>query len=107
MSLPMTNFRNIFQINRVIFSRYFFVFLLLSGFNFRASAQWPGADSIKSKLYVKEGIASYYANRFHGRITTNGERYNKNKYTAAHRTLRFGTLVKVTNLRNKKWVIVR
>lgn len=73
---------------------------------FQVQAQWA-ADSVKSKLYVREGVASYYANRFHGRKTTSGERYHKNKLTAAHRTLPFNTLVKVTNLRNKKWVIVR
>ncbi len=69
-------------------------------------AQWQ-ADSVVSKLYVKEGVASYYANKFHGRKTTSGEKYHKNKFTAAHRTLPFGTKVKVTNLKNKKWVIVR
>lgn len=71
-----------------------------------ALAQWE-ADSVVSKLYVKEGIASYYSSRLHGRRTTSGDRYHKWRYTAAHRTLPFGTKVKVTNLRNKKWIIVR
>jgi rare lipoprotein A len=53
------------------------------------------------------GHATYYANKFHGRKTTSGERYNKNKYTAAHRTLPFGTLVKVTNMNTGTWVVVR
>lgn len=59
------------------------------------------------KLYVKVGVASYYGGNFHGRKTASGELYNKHKLTAAHRTLPFGTLVKVTNIRNGKWVIVR
>ena len=60
-----------------------------------------------TKLYSKEGVASFYANKFHGKRTANGDRYHKNKLTAAHRTLPFGTLVKVTSLKNGKWVIVR
>lgn len=84
-------------------------YLLICCFLFsasRVSAQWQ-ADSVKSGLYVKVGLASYYANKFHGRRTTSGEKYHKNKFTAAHRTLPFGTKVKVTSLKNKKWVIVR
>jgi rare lipoprotein A len=81
--------------------------LVLCCLGLSAQAQWPEADSVKSKLYVKEGVASYYANKLHGNRTTSGERYHKNRLTAAHRTLPFGTLVKVTNLKNKRWVIVR
>jgi rare lipoprotein A len=54
-----------------------------------------------------EGIASYYGDGFHGRKTSSGEVFDKNDYTAAHRTLPFGTLVAVTNLDNGKRVIVR
>ncbi len=57
--------------------------------------------------YTETGWASYYSDKFHGRYTASGERYNKNALTAAHRTLAFGTKVKVTNLRNGKSVIVR
>lgn len=53
------------------------------------------------------GKASWYGPGFHGRLTANGERYNQNAMTAAHRYLRFGTKVKVTNLRNGRSVIVR
>jgi rare lipoprotein A len=59
------------------------------------------------KRYIKTGIASYYGGSFHGRKTASGEVYNKFKLTAAHRTLPFGTLVKVTNLRTGQWVVVR
>lgn len=53
------------------------------------------------------GIASYYGRRFHGRRTANGERFNMNALTAAHRTLPFGSLVEVTNPRNGRSVVVR
>ncbi len=57
--------------------------------------------------YVEEGLASYYAEDFHGRNTSSGEKYDMNEMTAAHRTLPFGTMVKVTNLETGKYVIVR
>lgn len=56
---------------------------------------------------VFTGKASYYGDKFHGRNTASGEVFDMNKYTAAHRTLMFGTLIKVTNLWNKKSVVVR
>jgi rare lipoprotein A len=58
-------------------------------------------------LYVKEGIASFYARKFHGRKTANGDKFHVDSLTAAHKTLPFGTFVRVTNLRNQKSVIVR
>lgn len=54
-----------------------------------------------------EGIASYYADDFNGKKTANGETYNMYKMTAAHRSLPFNTKVKVTNLDNKRSIIVR
>lgn len=53
------------------------------------------------------GIASYYGARFHGRQTANGERFNMHALTAAHKTLPFGTKVKVTNPDNGRSVVVR
>ena len=53
------------------------------------------------------GRASWYGPGFHGRLTANGERYNQNAMTAAHKHLRFGTKVRVTNLNNGRSVIVR
>ncbi|WP_231638892.1 septal ring lytic transglycosylase RlpA family protein [Aurantiacibacter marinus] len=53
------------------------------------------------------GVASYYGRRFHGRRTANGERFNMNEMTAAHRTLPFGSRVRVTNTSNGQSVIVR
>ena len=53
------------------------------------------------------GIASYYGKAFAGRPTASGERFNPQHLTAAHRTLPFGSKVRVTNPNNGKWVVVR
>ncbi|RKS99298.1 septal ring lytic transglycosylase RlpA family protein [Flavobacterium sp. 123] len=58
------------------------------------------------KKYKKNAHASYYANKFNGKRTTSGKRFDNNKYTAAHKKLPFGTKVKVTNEANGKSVIV-
>ena len=56
----------------------------------------------------KSGVtASFYADKFHGRKTASGEKFNMYDYTAAHKTLPFGTVLKVTNLANGKSVNVR
>lgn len=55
----------------------------------------------------EEGIASYYGDEFNGRKTSNGEVFDMNKLTAAHKALPFNSVVKVTNLDNGKSVIVR
>jgi len=60
--------------------------------------------TISAPANAQEGMASYYKS---GRRTANGERFNPNGYTAAHRSLKFGTKVRVTNLRNGRSVIVR
>jgi rare lipoprotein A len=57
--------------------------------------------------YVETGKASFYADLLHGRLTANGERYDKNAMTAAHRSLPFGTRITVTNLTNGKQVTLR
>ena len=54
-----------------------------------------------------QGRASWYGPGFHGRKTASGERFNMNAYTAAHRSLPFGTKVRVTNKRNGRSVVVR
>ena len=51
--------------------------------------------------------ASWYGPRFHGRLTANGEIYDQNAFTAAHKSLPFGTLLRLTNKKNNKSVIVR
>jgi rare lipoprotein A len=58
------------------------------------------------KMYKRSAEASYYADKFNGRKTASGEKFSNSKYTAAHRTLAFGTKVKVTNLANNESVVV-
>jgi len=60
----------------------------------------------KFKLFKKSAHASYYADKFHGRRTASGRLYNKTKLTAAHKSLPFGTVVRVTNEDNGKSVVV-
>lgn len=64
------------------------------------------SDSTANQLEF-EGNASYYGDEFQGRMTTNGEIFNQNYFTAAHRTLPFGTFLLVKNLRNNSSVVVR
>lgn len=61
----------------------------------------------KKKETGARGIASYYADKFNGQLTANGEVFSNSEMTAAHNTLPLGTYVKVTNLRNGRSVIVR
>lgn len=56
---------------------------------------------------LESGEASWYGPGFHGNLTANGERYNQNSLTAAHRTLPFDTVVRVRNMDNDKHVDVR
>lgn len=55
----------------------------------------------------EQGQASFYADRYHGRQTASGERHDRNALTAAHRTLPFGTRVRVTRLDNGRETVVR
>jgi rare lipoprotein A len=57
--------------------------------------------------FTQRGLASWYGRKFHGRLTSNGERYNMYGRTAAHKTLPFNTYVRVTNLKNGKKTVVR
>jgi rare lipoprotein A len=66
-----------------------------------------GTKTPKKVSRVQYGTASFYSNKFNGRKTANGEIFSQKKMTAAHNSLPLGTYVKVTNLRNKKTVIVR
>jgi rare lipoprotein A len=57
--------------------------------------------------FTQRGLASWYGRKFHGRLTSNGERYNMYARTAAHKTLPFNTYVQVKNLKNGKKTVVR
>lgn len=78
--------------------QYYQLFLVLIGlflvsFSFQA-------------LFTQTGVASYYAAKFHGRKTSSGKIYHKDSLSAAHRSLKFGTKLKVTNLSNDSVVFV-
>ena len=92
-------------------SRVLILFLSLSLF----VAGWAAAPVVtkdgmpgpsRSPIAV-DGIASYYGKEHHGKKTANGEVFDMNKLTAAHRSLPFGSIVKVTNLSNHRSIIVR
>ena len=71
------------------------------------SEKYVSEDYNEVEGTVQKGQATYYAKKFHGRKTTSGEKFSIYKYTGAHRTLKFGTMVKVTNVDNGKTVVVR
>ena len=72
------------------------------------SAKRRKSDSQPAPVgYTEEGEASWYGAPFHGRQASDGEIYDMNKLTAAHRTLPFQTMVRVTNQRNGKSTVVR
>lgn len=73
---------------------------------FAVQAQEPTLTKTPDSV-VKTIITTYYAKKFEGRKTSSGERYRASKYTAAHRTLPFGTLLRVKNIRTGKTVTVR
>jgi rare lipoprotein A len=58
-------------------------------------------------VHVQRGKATYYGGKFHGRRTASGERFDKNAMVAAHPSLPFGTVVRVTNVKNGRSTSVR
>jgi rare lipoprotein A len=80
--------------------------IVLPGAGCARSARETGI-SASSRVWKEQGIASWYGKKFHGRRTASGERYDMHQLTAAHKTLPFGTRVRVTNLDNGRRVVVR
>ncbi|MBV0881549.1 septal ring lytic transglycosylase RlpA family protein [Noviherbaspirillum sp. L7-7A] len=74
-----------------------------------ATAQSTGHANTahSSSTHVSSGKVAWYGSKFNGRITASGERFSARALTMAHKTLPFGTKVRVTNLKNKKSVVVR
>src|SRR3954463_13629875 len=66
-----------------------------------------GATSAANAKPIQSGGASWYGPGFHGRKTANGERFNTHALTAAHRSLPFGSRVRVTNARTGRSMVVR
>lgn len=97
---PDTTHLHLFLMHRFNFILYNIVGLFIILFAFSSCAASRG-------MTLETGIASWYGPNFHGKQTANGEVYNQNELTAAHKTLPFNTVVKVTNLANGKSVTVR
>jgi rare lipoprotein A len=73
----------------------------------RPSEVSPQRPSAEEAVFTQTGMASFYAARFHGRKTASGDKYDREGLTAAHRTLAFGTIVRVTNTLNGRVVKVQ
>ncbi|WP_306173949.1 septal ring lytic transglycosylase RlpA family protein [Pseudoalteromonas shioyasakiensis] len=65
-----------------------------------------GCSSVPSAGLSEQGQASFYADKYQGRLTASGESFSQKAFSAAHKTWSFGTKVRVTNLANNKTVIV-
>lgn len=77
-------------------------------FDIEINSQKKDGDKKGEKsTFFETGVASFYGGRWNGRRTASGEIFNTSKLTAAHKTLPFGSKVKVTNLSNGKYVVVR
>ncbi len=115
-----------YLLRSIVKALLFLVFIALVGFTFVINdddtSALPTTDaneiSLETKLpdfdpsivdYVDLGTmkASWYGPGFHGRKTANGEKFDQMSYTAAHKSLRFGTLLKITNPKNGKSIVVR
>lgn len=88
-------------IKLVLFSS--FVALLISC---SSSKEFSEYENVTGEL-IESGVASWYGPNFHGKKTANGERFDQNELTAAHRTLPFNSIVRVINSSNGNSVIVR
>ncbi|CAN5338461.1 hypothetical protein BH20BAC1_BH20BAC1_08570 [soil metagenome] len=100
-----------FTPNKYLLKVIFLVFLCL---NFSVILPASGQSVSRKRVTVpqknvkpKYGTASYYAKKFEGRKTSSGEKYHANKFTAACNVLPLQTWIKVTNLKNNRWVIVQ
>jgi len=73
----------------------------------KAIALLAALTALAPLAFAEEGLASWYGGRFHGRLTSSGEVFDTNDMTAAHKSLPFGTMVRVTNQENGKTAVVK
>ncbi|GHT77878.1 hypothetical protein FACS1894130_03510 [Spirochaetia bacterium] len=81
--------------------------LFIIGLGLAVFCTAQAADTARYGIFRQEGIASWYGKEFAGRPTASGESFNPSQLTAAHPTLPFGTMLKITNQHNNKQVTVR
>ena len=84
-----------------------FVFISVLLVILTACSTAPSNINNQQRDVAEQGKASFYADKYHGRITASGERFSQQAATAAHLKLPFGTRVNVTNIANNKSVVVR
>ena len=84
-----------------------FVFISVLLVILTACSTAPGNINNQQRDVAEQGKASFYADKYHGRLTASGERFSQQAATAAHLKLPFGTRVNVTNIANNKSVVVR
>ncbi len=106
------NFPILVVVKTTIYTLILFIFLVLASVHAEQQPRITPFSVQKSfndmlSHHQLEGVASYYGKKFHNKRTANGEIFNMNELTAAHRTLPFGTVVEVTNQTNNKRVTVR
>lgn len=94
------------EINRVVYAVMVAV-LLFCCTDLAAQPKKPPGKKEKPTTRIFYGQASYYANKFDGRKTASGEIFSQKKFTCACNVLPLGTWIKVTNLKNGKWVVVK
>ncbi len=81
--------------------------MLITGINDARGQNTGGGTRVKNVDAVQYGVASFYADKFEGRKTANGEIFSQKKMTAAHNGLPLGTWIRVTNLGNGRKVVVK
>lgn len=81
---------------------FIFILPLVAAFCIITSCSSSKQHISNSKIYEKKAVAVYYHDKYNGKPTASGELFSNNKYTAAHKTLPFGTKLRVTNLVNQK-----
>lgn len=96
------NFKNILFTSLLAFTTCTFAIAKESN-----ASQMEASNSKQQKVSGKAAHVSYYADRFHGRKTASGERFNMNAFTVAHKTLPFGTRVEFTCASTGKKVVAK
>jgi len=93
--------------NTVLFGMVLIIFMSFGCGSKKSSSGYRHSDELKNvDGYTQTGLASWYGDKEHGNLAASGERFSKYDYTAAHKSLPFGTIVRVTNLENGKDVVV-
>lgn len=85
------------------------LFIIMTGLSFMIFGENKTDNNRSLVEFIDKGImkASWYGPGFHGRKTANGEIYDQSLFTAAHKSIKFGTILKITNIKNQRAVIVR